>query len=278
MTDSNRPNVLAHSLFSDDDIALFRAGKHYDLHLKLGSHLIEVDGQKGVQFAVWAPNAERVTVIGNFNFWLAHEHPLYPRWDGSGIWEGFIPGIGNGEAYKYHILSKVDGQQHEKADPFAYYWEIPPRTASVVWDIQHEWNDQHWMQTRSQANALNRPFSVYEVHLASWKRKVEEGMRSLTYAELAAELVPYVKEMGFTHVEFMPVMEHPFCGSWGYQGSRAILRPLTIWDPEDFMALVDAFHKAGIGVILDWVPSPSHFPYDAHGLRRFRRHSLVRAR
>ncbi|MBK9451266.1 MAG: 1,4-alpha-glucan branching protein GlgB [Bacteroidetes bacterium] len=267
MTDSNRPNVLAHSLFSDEDIALFRTGKHYDLHLKLGSHLIEVDGQKGVQFAVWAPNAERVTVIGNFNFWLAHEHPLYPRWDGSGIWEGFIPGIGNGEAYKYHILSKVDGQQHEKADPFAYYWEIPPRTASVVWDIQHEWNDQHWMQTRSQANALNRPFSVYEVHLASWKRKVEEGMRSLTYAELAAELVPYVKEMGFTHVEFMPVMEHPFGGSWGYQGLGYFAPTSRFGTPQDYMHLVEAFHNEGIGVILDWVPS--HFPGDAHGLYRF---------
>ncbi len=267
MTDPNRPNVLAHSLFSDEDIALFRAGKHYDLHLKLGSHLIEVDGQKGVQFAVWAPNAERVTVIGNFNFWLAHEHPLYPRWDGSGIWEGFIPGIGNGEAYKYHILSKVDGQQHEKADPFAYYWEIPPRTASVVWDIQHEWNDQQWMQTRQQANALNRPFSVYEVHLASWKRKVEEGMRSLTYAELAAELVPYVKEMGFTHVEFMPVMEHPFGGSWGYQGLGYFAPTSRFGTPQDYMQLVEAFHNEGIGVILDWVPS--HFPGDAHGLYRF---------
>ncbi len=267
MTDSNRPNVLAHSLFSDEDIALFRTGKHYDLHLKLGSHLIEVDGQKGVQFAVWAPNAERVTVIGNFNFWLAHEHPLYPRWDGSGIWEGFIPGIGNGEAYKYHILSKVDGQQHEKADPFAYYWEIPPRTASVVWDIQHEWNDQQWMQTRQQHNALNRPFSVYEVHLASWKRKVEEGMRSLTYAELAAELVPYVKEMGFTHVEFMPVMEHPFGGSWGYQGLGYFAPTSRFGTPQDYMHLVEAFHNEGIGVILDWVPS--HFPGDAHGLYRF---------
>ncbi|MEY3442438.1 MAG: hypothetical protein RLZZ519_719 [Bacteroidota bacterium] len=267
MTDLQRPNVLAHSLFSDEDIALFRAGKHYDLHLKLGSHIIEVDGEKGVQFAVWAPNAERVTVIGNFNFWLAHEHPLYPRWDGSGIWEGFIPRIGNGEAYKYHIISKVDGHQHEKADPFAYYWEIPPRTASVVWDIQHEWNDQQWMQTRQQHKALNRPFSVYEVHLASWKRKVEEGMRSLTYAELAAELVPYVKEMCFTHVEFMPVMEHPFGGSWGYQGLGYFAPTSRFGSPQDYMQLVEAFHNEGIGVILDWVPS--HFPGDAHGLYRF---------
>jgi 1,4-alpha-glucan branching enzyme len=206
-------------------------------------------------------------VIGNFNFWNAAEHPLFPRWDGSGIWEGFIPNVLQGEVYKYHITSQNGGQQLEKADPFAYHWEVPPRTASVVWDIAHDWTDGEWMQNRAQANGLDQPFSIYEVHLASWMRNPEEGMRSLSFRELADRLVPYVKEMGFTHVEFMPVMEHPFGGSWGYQGVGYFAPTSRFGTPQDYMYLVECFHKEGIGVILDWVPS--HFPGDAHGLYRF---------
>lgn len=265
MTDPAAAKVVPHSLFTDEDIALLRAGKHFDLHEKLGSHIVTVNGHSGVQFAVWAPNAANVSVIGNFNYWIPDTHPLYPRWDGSGIWEGFVQGLGHGEVYKYHILSNNGGQKLEKADPFAYHWEVPPRTASVVWDIQHEWNDGQWMQTRKDVNALNRPISVYEVHLASWKRKADGDW--LTYAELAAELVPYVKEMGFTHVEFLPVMEHPFGGSWGYQSLGYFAATSRFGSPQDLMQLVEAFHAAGIGVILDWVPS--HFPGDAHGLFRF---------
>lgn len=265
MIDKN--NVLPHSLFTDADISLFRDGHHHDLHLKLGSHIVNVDGVSGVQFSVWAPNAESVAVIGDFNYWLAHEHPLQPRWDGSGIWEGFIPNLGEGTVYKYSIQSKNGGQRLEKADPFAYRWEVPPHTASVVWGLDYAWNDREWMERRGQANALNKPVSVYEVHLQSWRRRPEEGMRSLTYAELAAELVPYVKEMGFTHVEFLPIMEHPFGGSWGYQSLGYFAPTSRMGSPQDFMALVDAFHAAGIAVILDWVPS--HFPGDAHGLFRF---------
>jgi 1,4-alpha-glucan branching enzyme len=259
--------VLAHSLFTEFDIALFQSGKHFTLYEKLGSHLLTLDGQPGTLFAVWAPNAERVSVIGNFNFWNAAEHLLFPRWDGSGIWEGFIPNVLQGEVYKYHLTSKNGGQQLEKADPFAYHWEIPPRTASVVWDIAHAWTDGAWMQNRAQANGLNQPFSIYEVHLASWMRNPEEGMRSLSYRELAERLVPYVKEMGFTHVEFMPVMEHPFGGSWGYQGVGYFAPTSRFGTPQDYMYLVECFHNEGIGVILDWVPS--HFPGDAHGLYRF---------
>jgi 1,4-alpha-glucan branching enzyme len=259
--------VLAHSLFTAEDISLFQAGRHFSLFEKLGSHLLELDGEKGTLFAVWAPNAEQVSVIGDFNFWNGEEHALFPRWDGSGIWEGFIPNILQGEIYKYKIVSKNGGQVLEKADPFGHYWEVPPRTGSVVWDIAHTWTDGGWMQNRGQANALNQPFSVYEVHLASWKRKPEDELRSLTYREMAAELVPYVKEMGFTHVEMMPVMEHPFGGSWGYQDVGYYAPTSRFGTPQDFMHLVESFHNEGIGVILDWVPS--HFPGDAHGLFRF---------
>jgi 1,4-alpha-glucan branching enzyme len=259
--------AVPHSLFTDFDSALFRSGKHFQLYDKLGSHLLTHGGKKGTLFAVWAPNAQRVGVIGNFNGWHPEQHQLFPRWDGSGIWEGFIPGIGAGEVYKYHIVSHQDGQVLEKADPFAFFWEEPPRTASVVWDLKHTWKDKKWMGSRKDRNALNQPYSVYEVHLASWKRNIEDGFRSLTYLEMADELVSYVKDMGFTHVEFMPVMEHPFGGSWGYQGVGYFAPTSRFGKPQDFMALVEAFHKAEIGVILDWVPS--HFPGDLHGLFRY---------
>jgi 1,4-alpha-glucan branching enzyme len=258
--------VQTYSLFTDFDIDLFKAGKHYRLYEKLGAHLIEVDGVKGVYFAVWAPSARTVSVIGDFNYWIQGEHQLEVRWDSSGIWEGFIPGIEKGTTYKYKIQSNNDGIITEKADPFAFYCEKPPHTASVIWDLDHSWKDKKWMQTRKEHNDLDKPYSVYEVHLGSWKRHGEEN-RFLTYLEFAEELVAYVKETGFTHVEFMPVMEYPYDPSWGYQLIGYFAPTSRFGEPQDFMVLVDKLHQAGIGVILDWVPS--HFPDDAHGLGFF---------
>lgn len=260
-------SVLPYSLFTDFDISLFKAGKHYRLYQKLGAHITEVNGTKGTYFAVWAPNAQSVSVIGNFNFWNGQQHQLHVRWDSSGIWEGFIPNLGHGEIYKYQIKPNGTQQVLEKADPFAKYAEIPPNTASIIWDHQFAWKDSKWLKSREKKNQLNQPYSVYEVHLASWKRKTEEGNRMLTYTELATELVDYVKQQGFTHVELMPVMHHPFSGSWGYQITGYFAPVSTMGNPQEFMALVDAFHQAGIGVILDWVPS--HFPGDGHGLYNF---------
>jgi 1,4-alpha-glucan branching enzyme len=257
--------VITHSLFTDFDINLFKAGKHYKLYEKLGAHLIEVDDIKGVYFAVWAPTANSVSVVGDFNYWTKDEHQLQVRWDSSGIWEGFIPGIEKGALYKYKIQSSIDGIITEKADPFARYCEKPPHTASVVWDLDYKWKDEKWMQTRKENNALDKPYSVYEVHLGSWKRA--EHNRFLSYLELADDLVKYVKETGFTHVEFMPVMEYPYDPSWGYQLTGYFAPTSRFGKPQDFMVLVDKFHQAGIGVILDWVPS--HFPDDAHGLGLF---------
>lgn len=258
--------VQPHSLFTDFDIDLFKAGKHYRLYEKLGAHLIEVDGVKGVYFAVWAPSARTVSVIGDFNYWIQGEHPLQVRWDSSGIWEGFIPGIEQGTTYKYKIQSNNGGIITEKADPFAFYCEKPPHTASVIWDLDYKWKDKKWMQTRKEHNDLDKPYSVYEVHLGSWKRE-GKGNRFLTYQEYAEDLVKYVKETGFTHVEFMPVMEYPYDPSWGYQLVGYFAPTSRFGNPQDFMTLVDKFHQAGIGVILDWVPS--HFPDDAHGLGFF---------
>jgi 1,4-alpha-glucan branching enzyme len=258
--------VRIHTLFSDNDIALFKAGKHFRLYEKLGAHLTEVDGVKGVYFAVWAPSAKQVSVIGDFNGWSSNSHNLFVRWDASGIWEGFIPNIAHGGLYKYKIISNHQDFISEKADPFALYCEIPPRTASVVWNLDYQWKDENWIKSRHIHNSLNQPFSVYEVHLGSWKRKIAEN-RSLTYIELANELVHYVKKMGFTHVEFMPIMEYPYDPSWGYQLVGYFAPTSRFGKPEDFMLLIDAFHQAGIGVILDWVPS--HFPEDAHGLGFF---------
>ncbi|MEL1244638.1 1,4-alpha-glucan branching protein GlgB [Flavobacterium sp. DGU11] len=257
--------VQPHSLFTDFDIDLFKAGKHYRLYEKLGAHLIEVDGQKGVYFAVWAPSAKAVSVVGDFNYWLEGEHALNVRWDGSGIWEGFIPGIDKGTKYKYKIHSSHNDIKTEKADPFAFYCEMPPNTASVVWDTKHTWKDTKWMGSRQDKNGLDKPYSVYEVHLGSWRRA--EGDRFLSYIELADQLVAYVKEMAFTHVEFMPIMEYPYDPSWGYQLVGYFAPTSRFGKPEDFMMLVDKLHQAGIGVILDWVPS--HFPSDAHGLGFF---------
>ncbi|PJJ08020.1 1,4-alpha-glucan branching enzyme [Flavobacterium sp. 1] len=258
--------IQTYSLFTDFDIDLFKAGKHYRLYEKLGAHLIEVDGVKGVYFAVWAPSARTVSVIGDFNYWIQGEHPLQVRWDSSGIWEGFIPGIEQGTTYKYKIQSNNGGIITEKADPFAFYCEKPPHTASVIWNLDYMWNDKKWMETRKEHNDLDKPYSVYEVHLGSWKRYGEEN-RFLTYLEYAEDLVKYVKETGFTHVEFMPIMEYPYDPSWGYQLVGYFAPTSRFGNPQDFMVLVDKLHQAGIGVILDWVPS--HFPEDAHGLGFF---------
>lgn len=252
---------------SDFDVYLFKQGAHRKMYEKLGSHAASRDGKEGVRFAVWAPNAEYVSVIGNFNGWNRGKHPLKPRWDESGIWEGFVPGIGRGEVYKYHISSKVKGYKVDKADPYAFRNESPPKTASVVWEPEYEWGDAEWMKTRRNPNSLSSPLSIYEVHLGSWMRVPEEGGRSLTYRELAPRLTDYVKSTGFTHVELLPIMEHPFYGSWGYQVTGYFAPTGRYGAPEDFMYLVDTLHQNGIGVILDWVPS--HFPGDEHGLAFF---------
>ena len=257
--------VKPYSLFTDFDIDLFKAGKHFRLYEKLGAHLVEVDGVKGVYFAVWAPSARSVSVVGDFNYWIQGEHQLNVRWDSSGIWEGFIPGLEKGTTYKYKIQSNNGGIITEKADPFALYCEHPPHTASVIWDLNYDWKDKNWMETRKGHNDLDKPYSVYEVHLGSWKRNAEG--KFLTYLELAEELVDYVKETGFTHVEFMPIMEYPYDPSWGYQLVGYFAPTSRFGKPQDFMVLVDKLHQAGIGVILDWVPS--HFPEDAHGLGFF---------
>lgn len=251
---------------SDFDIDLFRAGTHYHVYNKLGSHVTEVDGQQGTYFSVWAPNAKEVSVIGNFNSWDRTGNPLTIRKDGSGVWEGFVPYIGRGEYYKYFITSH-SGYQVEKGDPYAVYWETPPRTASVVWDLEYEWKDEEWLSARKSVNPLEKPISIYEMHIGSWRRVHEEEGRFMTYRELAAELPEYCSYMGFTHVEFMPVMEHPFYGSWGYQLTGYFAPSSRFGTPQDFMSLVDSLHQAGIGVILDWVPS--HFPTDEHGLGYF---------
>ncbi len=251
---------------TDDDLYLFNEGSHYRLYEKLGAHPMNVDGMEGTYFAVWAPNARQVFVIGEFNGWDRSSHPLRSRGQ-SGIWEGFIPGVGKGALYKYYLLSRYHGYRVEKADPLALYSEIPSKTASVVWDLDYAWGDQAWMEKQCERNALDAPISVYEVHLGSWRRVPEEGNRSLTYRELAPRLAEYVEQMGFTHVEFLPVMEHPFYGSWGYQATGYFAPTSRYGTPQDFMYLIDYLHQHNIGVILDWVPS--HFPNDEHGLGYF---------
>ncbi|MBE9529416.1 MAG: 1,4-alpha-glucan branching enzyme, partial [Proteobacteria bacterium] len=202
---------------TDHDIYLFKEGSHFELYRKLGSHCGEVDGVKGVHFAVWAPDAAHISVIGDWNHWQRGENEMTARGDSSGIWEGFVPSIDNGAVYKYHIASQYNGYNVEKADPMALVSEMPPKTASVVHTLKYDWNDSGWMASRAKNNALDAPYSVYEVHLGSWRRNSDEENRYLTYKELAIELTAYVKEMGFTHVELLPVMTHPFYGSWGYQ-------------------------------------------------------------
>jgi len=254
-------------LLTDHDIYLFKEGSHFRLHDKLGSHIIEVEGVRGVHFSVWAPNAESVSVIGDFNGWNKGSHQLSVRWDASGIWEGFIPGLTNGCIYKFHIVSRYNQYSVDKGDPYAFHWETPPKTGSIVWELDYVWNDDDWMTNRYKNNSLKAPFAIYEVHLGSWRRVPEEGNRFLNYREMAHQLADYVKDMGFTHVELLPVMEHPFYGSWGYQTVGYFAPTSRYGTPQDFMYMIDCFHQNGIGVILDWVPS--HFPSDEHGLAYF---------
>jgi 1,4-alpha-glucan branching enzyme len=257
--------VETFSLFSDYDVELFKAGKHFKLYEKFGAHPVVHNGVSGVYFSVWAPCAQSVAVIGEFNSWQQNTHQLQVRWDASGIWEGFIPDVPLWATYKYRINSTL-GTITEKTDPYGRFSEKPPFTASKVYQDHYQWNDHSWLKNRANHNSLDAPFSVYEVHLSSWKRNVEED-RFLTYREMAVELVNYVKEMEFTHVELMPVMEFPYDPSWGYQIVGYFATTSRFGTPEDFKYLVDQFHQAGIGVILDWVPS--HFPEDAHGLGYF---------
>ncbi|MGZ4831833.1 MAG: 1,4-alpha-glucan branching protein GlgB [Terriglobales bacterium] len=255
-----------YSLLSDYDLHLFNEGAHNRLYEKMGAHPGEWNGKRGVYFAVWAPDAEEVNVFGDFNGWNKYTHHLRPRGH-SGIWEGFIPGLNEGTHYKYYVVSRYHGYRVDKADPFAVFNEVPPRTASIVRELNYEWRDQDWMQSRHMQNSLQAPMSVYEMHIGSWMRVPEENNRSLTYREMAPKLADYLTNAGFTHVEFMPVMEHPFGGSWGYQITGFFAPTSRFGTPQDFMYLVDYLHQKGIGVILDWVPS--HFPADEHGLAYF---------
>ncbi len=264
--DTNQP-VWNYSLFSEKDVRHFQNGTNYRLYELFGNKQLSVNETPGTYFAVWAPNASFVAVTGQFNGWNKESHPLTVRLDSSGIWEGFIPHLGQGEAYKYHIHG-FKGIRLDKGDPYANFWEKRPNTASITWQTDYDWQDAHWMKNRKKHNALNAPYSVYEVHLASWMRPNKDNEETYnTYAQIAERMVPYVKGMGFTHVEFMPVMEHPYDGSWGYQGTGYFAPTSRFGTPQEYAAMVDAFHQAGIGVILDWVPS--HFPYDAHGLFMF---------
>ena len=256
--------VLPHSLLSDFDISLFLHGKHSRLYEKLGAFEIILEGVKGTFFAVWAPNAQSVHVLGNFNVWDQESHTLFPRWDSSGIWEGFIPHVHTGETYKFGIKTKT-GEYLEKLDPFSLYCETPPKTASIVWNTYKEWKDQAWVKDRPTYNSLQSPMSIYEVHIGSWQKTLDN--QYLSYEDISHKLVAYVQEMGFTHVEFMPIMEHPYAPSWGYQITGYFAPSSRFGDPQGFMHLVEKLHEANIGVILDWVPS--HFPGDDHGLRNF---------
>jgi len=254
------------SLLTADDLHYFNEGTHAHLHQKMGAHIQDNPKQPGTSFAVWAPDARSVSVIGDFNRWDTSANPLSPR-EQSGIWEGFVPAVGRGAVYKYRVRSRVRNYQADKADPFAFFAEVPPKTASVIWDLAYEWHDQDWMTGRAKPNGREVPWAVYEMHLGSWRRVVEEENRWLTYRELAPLLAAYVKRMGFTHVELLPVMEHPLYGSWGYQTTGYFAPTSRYGTPQDFMFLVDHLHQNGIGVILDWVPS--HFPTDEHGLQYF---------
>jgi 1,4-alpha-glucan branching enzyme len=264
--DSSKP-VWNYSLFADEDIKNFQQGSLYNAYNFFGNKQLEVLGCRGTYFAVWAPNATKLSVIGNFNEWNETTHELFVRLDSSGIWEGFIPNVHRGEVYKYHIHG-FKGAVLTKGDPYSHYWERKPKTASITWNFEYAWKDREWMQVRAKHNALDAPYAVYEVHLPSWRRPdIHNEELYYTYWQIAEQLVPYVKEMGFTHVELMPIMEFPFDGSWGYQGTGYFAPTSRFGHPEEFMAMIDYFHQEGIGVILDWVPS--HFPYDAHGLFMF---------
>jgi 1,4-alpha-glucan branching enzyme len=254
------------STISEFDLYLLAEGTHYRAYEKLGAHLTEKDGKRGVQFAVWAPNAKRVTIIGDFNNWNPNAAVMHPST--AGIWEGFIPNIGQGASYKYHIESRYGDYKVDKADPYGFASEVRPQTASRVWNLEnYSWHDESWMKNRTNTNSLSAPLSFYEVHLGSWKRALDENNRWLTYRELAPLLADYVHDAGFTHIEFLPVMEHPFDGSWGYETLGYFAPTSRFGTPDDFMYLVDYLHQRGIGVVLDWVPA--HFPKDEAGLGYF---------
>jgi 1,4-alpha-glucan branching enzyme len=254
------------SLITKDDLYLFNEGSHFRLYDKMGAHPLNVAGEQGTYYAVWAPNAEQVSVVGDFNQWDGTRHPLRSKAD-SGIWEGFLVGVGKGARYKFHVTTKHFGYVVDKADPIAFFCQTSPDTASVVWDLDYQWEDGKWMEERHAHNSFHAPISIYEVHLGSWQRVPEENDRPLTYRELAPRLADYIHRTGFTHVEILPVMEHPFYGSWGYQVTGFFAPTSRYGPPQDFMYLVDYLHQQGIGVILDWVPS--HFPSDEHGLTFF---------
>ncbi len=257
---------MPESALSDQDLYLFNEGSHLRLYEKLGAHQAIVEGKPGTRFAVWAPNAEQVSVVGDWNGWKRSSHPLAPRGN-SGIWEAFVPDVGIGAVYKFHIRSRTGDYQVDKADPFAIRSEVPPHTASVVWNLDYQWNDKEWLEARAQKRGLAEPISIYELHLGSWRRVAEDGYRSLSYREMAPLLAEYARDMGFTHVELLPVMEHPFFGSWGYQTTGYFAASSRYGTPQDLMYLIDVLHQHGIGVLLDWVPS--HFPTDEHGLGYF---------
>jgi 1,4-alpha-glucan branching enzyme len=254
------------SLLTDDDLYLFNEGSHFRLYDKLGAHQVEVDGRKGTYFSVWAPDAERVTVMGEFNGWDKESHLLTPK-ASSGIWEGFLPDVGQGAHYKFHVQSRHGGYRVDKMDPFGFYFEEAPKTAAIVWELDYAWGDRDWMKSRQERNKHESPMAIYEVHLGSWMRIPEDGNRPLSYREMAPKLTDHVKNMGFTHVEFLPIMEHPFYGSWGYQVTGFFAPTSRYGTPQDFMYLIDYLHQNGIAVILDWVPS--HFPSDEFALGYF---------
>ncbi|MFQ5441230.1 MAG: 1,4-alpha-glucan branching protein GlgB [Thermodesulfobacteriota bacterium] len=268
MEKTNRgPVIYGTGHITDHDIYLFKEGSHFNLYNILGSHIAIVNGVRGADFAVWAPDAQSVSVVGDFNGWDPCSHPLRVRDDWSGIWEGFIPSAEEGMVYKYHIVSRHSGYRVDKADPYSFYCERPPKTASIVRGLGYTWGDSGWMEKRGREKSLNSPISIYELHPGSWMRVPGEGGRYLNYRELAVRLADYVVEMGFTHVELTPVMEHPFYGSWGYQTTGYFAPTSRFGTPQDFMYFVDLLHQRGIGVILDWVPS--HFPSDEHGIGFF---------
>jgi 1,4-alpha-glucan branching enzyme len=250
---------------TEHDIYLFREGSHGRLYEKLGCHLGNESDVSGARFGVWAPNARNVSVVGDFNAWDAKAHALQPRPDSSGIWEGFAPGVREGDAYKFHVVSQHGGHEAYKGDPYAFYWEAPPRTASRACSLHYEWKDDEWMRARHERNALNAPISIYEMHLGSWRRPATGGW--LSYREIAPLLAQYLRDLGYTHVEILPVTEHPFYGSWGYQTTGYFAPTARYGTPQDFMFFVETLHQHGIGIILDWVPS--HFPGDEHGLHRY---------
>ncbi|HYM62591.1 MAG TPA: 1,4-alpha-glucan branching protein GlgB, partial [Thermoanaerobaculia bacterium] len=259
--------IAQDSILSDWDIYLFNEGSHNRLWEKLGSHEVERDGMRGTNFAVWAPNAQSVSVIGDFNGWNPDASFLSLR-GSSGIFEGFIPNVDKGTIYKYQIVSSLNGYRVAKTDPFGVFCEVAPNKASIVWDLQYEWHDGGWMSSRAERNSTSAPMSIYEMHFGSWRRIDDGGaLRPLSYREMAEPLAAYLEKMNFTHVQLLPLMEHPFYGSWGYQGTGYFAPTSRYGTPQDLMYMIDVLHQRGIGVILDWVPS--HFPTDEHGLGYF---------